>query len=58
MTSWMFKEESNREETKNRDWKRKPAQLKKNDKGATQDVKNQEDTMQGKGAAELVLTSA
>ena len=32
MPSWMFKEESDREETKNRDSKKKPAQLKKNDR--------------------------
>ena len=41
MPSWMFKEESNRKETKNRDSK-KPAQLKKNDNNATQDVKVQD----------------
>ena len=39
MPSWIFKEESNREETKNIDSKKKPVQLKKNDNHATQDVK-------------------
>ena len=42
MPSWMFKEKSNRGETKNRDSKKKPAQIKKNDNHATQDVKVQE----------------
>ena len=31
MPSWMFKEESNREKTKNRDSKRKPGQIKRDD---------------------------
>ena len=48
MPSWMFKDESNREETKNRDSKKKPAQLKKNDNHATQDVKVQEGTTEEK----------
>ena len=39
MPSRMFNEESNREETKNRDSKKKPVQLKKNDNRASQDVK-------------------
>ena len=39
MPSWMFKEESNRGKTRNRDSKKKPAQIKKNDNHATQDVK-------------------
>ena len=39
MPSWMFNEESNRKETKNRDSKKKPVQTKKNDNHATQDVK-------------------
>ena len=38
MPSWMFKEESNREKTKNRDSVKKPAQLKKNNDHATQVV--------------------
>ena len=48
MPSWLFKEESNREETNNRDSKKRPAQLKKNYNHATQDVKVQEGTMEGK----------
>ena len=39
MPSWMFKEESNKGKTKNRDSKKKPAQIKKNDNHAAQDVK-------------------
>ena len=39
MPSWIFKDESNKEETKNRDSKKKPAQLKKTDNHATQDAK-------------------
>ena len=35
MPSWMFKGESNRDLTKNRDSKKKPAQLKKNNNSAT-----------------------
>ena len=42
MPSWMLKEGSNREEIKNRDSKKKPAKLEKNDNRATQDVKVQE----------------
>ena len=42
MPSWMFKEESNRGKTKKGDWKKKPAQFKKNDNYAKQDVKVQE----------------
>ena len=56
MPSWMFKEESNREETKNRDSKKKPAQLKKNVNYAKQDVKVQEGTAEGKCVAGPVLT--
>ena len=48
MPSWMFKEESNREETKNRDSKKKPAKIKKNDSHATQ---VQEGIMEGKCVA-------
>ena len=40
MPGWMFKEESNRGETKNRDSMKKPAQIKKTDNHATQDVKS------------------
>ena len=47
MPSWLFKEESNREKTKNRD-SQKPAHLRKNDILATQDVKVQEITTEGK----------
>ena len=47
MPSYMFKEESKREETNNRDSKKKPAQIKKNDNRATQDVKAQEGTTEG-----------
>ena len=54
--SWMFKEESNREETKNRNSKKKPMWFKKNDNHATQDV--QEGTMEGKVIAGSVLTRA
>ena len=39
MPSWMFKEESNRGEIKNRDSKKKPAQTNKNDDRPTQDVR-------------------
>ena len=55
MPSWMFKDESNREETKNIDSKKKPAQLKKNDNHAIQDVKVQEGTTEGKCVAGPVL---
>ena len=37
MPSWLFKEESNREETKKGDPKMKPVQLKKNDNHAVQE---------------------
>ena len=54
----MFKE-SNREITKNRDSEKKPAQLKKNDNHATQDVRKvQEGTTEGKCVAGPVLTRA
>ena len=54
----MFKEESNREETKSRDSEKKPAQTKKNDNPAAQDVKVQEGTTEGKCVAVPVLTRA
>ena len=41
MPSWMFKEESNRGKTKNRDSKKKPAQIRKNYNHATEDIKVQ-----------------
>ena len=58
MPSWMFKEESNRGETKNRDSKKKPAQTKKNENHSTQDVKVKEGITEGKCVAGLVLTRA
>ena len=58
MPSCMFKEESNREETKNRDSKRQPAQLKKNDNYASQDVKVQEGISERNCVAGPVLTRA
>ena len=54
----MFKEESKRGETKKGDSKKKPAQLKKNDNHATQDVKVEEGTTEGKSVAGQVLTRA
>ena len=54
----MFKEESNRGETRNRDSKKKPAQIKKNGNCATQDVKVQESTTEGKCVAGPCLTRA
>ena len=64
MPCWMSKEESNREETKNRDSKKKLkedskkmlAQLKKNANHATQDVKVQEGITEEKCIAGPVLT--
>ena len=56
MPSLMFKEESNRGKTKNRDSKKKPVQIKKNDNRATQDVK--EGTMKGKCFPRPCLTRA
>ena len=53
----MFKD-SNSKESKKGDLKKNPAQLKKNDYHATQDVKVQEGTMEGKCVAGPVLTSA
>ena len=58
MPSWMFKEESNRGEIKNRDSKKKPAQTNKNDDRPTQDVRVQEGATEGKCVAGRVLTSA
>ena len=58
MPSWMFREESNRGKTKNRDSKKKPAQIKKNDNHATEDIKVPEGTTEGKCVAGLVLTRA
>ena len=54
----MFKEEPNGVKTKNRDSKKKPAQIKKNDNHATEDIKVQEGTTEGKCAAGPVLTRA
>ena len=54
--SWMFKQKSNNEETKTRDSKKKPAQIKKNDNHTTQDV--QEDTTEAKCFAGPVLSRA
>ena len=58
MPSWMFKEESNRGKTKNRNSKKKPSQIKKNDNRATEDIKVLEETTEGKCVAGPVLTSA
>ena len=58
MPSWMFREETNRGKTKNRDSKRKPAQIKKNDNRATEDIKVQQDTTEGKWVAGPLLTRA
>ena len=58
MPSWMFKEVSNRGKTKKGDSKKKPAQLKKIDNHATQDVNLQEGTTEGKCVAGPVLTRA
>ena len=54
----MFNEESNRGKTKYRDSKKKPAQIKENDNCATQDIKVQEGTTEGKCVAGPVLTRA
>ena len=54
----MFNKESNREKSKNRDSKNKSDQLKKNDNRATQDVKVQEGTSEGKCVAGPVLMRA
>ena len=57
MPSWMFKE-SNRGETKNRDANKKPAQIKKNNNHATQVVKVQEGTTEGKCGPVLMMAQA
>ena len=57
MPSWIFKE-SNRGKTKNRDSKKKPAQIKKNDNRSTEDIKVLEETTEGKCVAGQVLTRA
>ena len=54
----MFREESNRGKTKYRDSKKKPAQIKKNDNRATEDIKVPEGTTQGKCIAGPVLARA
>ena len=54
MPSWVFKEVSNRGKTKKGDSKKKPTQLKKIDNHATQDVKVQEGTTEGKCVARPV----
>ena len=54
----MFKEESNRGKTKNRDSKKKPAQIKKNDNRANEDIKVPEGTTEGKCVAGPALTRA
>ena len=58
MYSWTFNEYSNKGKTKNRDSKKKPAQIKKNDNCSTQDIKVQEGTTEGKCVAGPVLTRA
>ena len=58
MPSWLFKEESNRGKTKNRDLKKKPSQMKKNDYRATEEIKVQEGTTEGKCVAGPVSTRA
>ena len=55
MPSWIFKEETNRGETKNKVSKKK---FKKNGNRATQDVKVQQGTTDGKCDAGPVLTRA
>ena len=57
MPSWVFREESNREETEHIDSKKNSAQLKKNDNHATQ-VKIQEGATEGKCVARPVLARA
>ena len=58
MPSCMFKDESNIGKTKNKDSKKKPAQIKKNDNHATEDIKVLEETTEGKCVPGLVLTRA
>ena len=57
MPGWMSKE-SNRVETKNRDSKKKPAQIKKTNNHATQVVKVQEGTTEGKCGPVLARAQA
>ena len=52
----MFSEESNRGKTKNRDLKKKPAQIKKHDNRATEDIKVQKGTTEGKCVSGPCLT--
>ena len=54
----MFREESNREKTKNRESKKKPVQFKKNDNHATEDIKVLEETTEGKYVTGPVLARA
>ena len=54
----MFKEECNRGKTKNRHSKKKPAQIKKNDNHATENIKVLQETTEGKFVAGPVLTRA
>ena len=59
MPSWVFREESNRgKKNENRDSKKKPTQIKKSDNRATEDIKVQQDTTEGKCVAGPVLTRA
>ena len=54
----MFKEECNRGKPKNRNSGKKPAQIKKNYNCATEDIKVQKATTEGKCVAGPVLTRA
>ena len=54
----MFNEESKSGETKNRDSKKITAQIIESDNHATEDIKFQKDTMEGKCVAGPVLTRA
>ena len=58
MPSWMFKKESNRGKTKNKDSNKNPAQIKRNDNHATEDIKVQGGTTEETCVAGLVLTRA
>ena len=58
MPSWMFKDGSNREETKNIDSKKKPTQPEKNDNRARQVGKVQEGATEETCAARPALTRA
>ena len=57
MPSWMFRE-SNRGKTVYRDSKKKPAQIKKNDNCATEDIKVPKGTTEGNCITGPVLTMA